>query len=72
MLQLTTLHKDLLAYVENHSKLIEDISLISNFGITTWLDVWREGLVLTDKHGRAYLTKKGVEIVHFSFSEESL
>lgn len=69
---LTQLHKNLLNLIENNPKVYEDIEIINTFGITVWLDLWREGLVITDKYGRAYLTNKGSEIISLISSEEHL
>lgn len=66
---LTDLHKNLIVLIDKSERKLEDIDIINNYGVTVWLDLWREGLVLTDKNGYAYLTKKGLQFVAPSTEE---
>lgn len=59
MITLTASHKNLLILVDKNDKLIEDTSIIKQFDLTIWLELWREGYVLTDPNGLAYLTSRG-------------
>lgn len=67
---LTALHQAILKVVEQNTHLIEDVDIINNFGVTAWLDLWRAGFVLTDQHGYAYLTSKGIEALNDTTEEK--
>lgn len=70
LISLTDKHKNLLTFVDKNEKLFDDTQIINRFDLSTWLDLWREGLVLTNPEGKAYLTSKGRNIVQQFPSEE--
>ena len=72
MITLTASHKNLLILVDKNEKLIEDTLIIKQFDLTTWLELWREGYVLTDPNGLAYLTPKGRAVAQQLQHEELL
>ena len=72
VITLTEIHLQILKTVAENDKLIEDVDIINNFGVTAWLDLWRAGLVLTDQYGYAYLTTRGIETHHGCTTEEKI